>query len=129
MFVYEKVEKKDKELYEQLAGRWYDEKYSEWIIDKENAIYIICIGKHGVETPVDFKIYLKGYIFGFYIPEDDILYGNSPFVHVYLPAIFAEEHSLIETIIKNSWRETNGAIYYGSLPRNIDNHIFEFSMV
>ena len=75
MFVYEKVDKNDKELYEKVSDRLYDEKWSQWGADRENDIYIVCTGKHGVETPVIFKMLYKSHLFEFILPEPDITYG------------------------------------------------------
>ncbi len=126
MFVYEKVTEQDKELYEKVSGFWYHEGLSKWCVDRENRIYIVCIGKHGVETPVVFRILFKDHLFEFIIPEPDILYGNKPEVYVRLPAVLASDSSAIEEVIKRAFRETIGISHYGSLPRNIDDHTFDF---
>ncbi len=127
MFVYEKVTEQDKVLYEKISGLWYDKRLSEWCIDREYEIYIVCIGKHGVETPVVFNICFKNHLFEFIIPEPDILYGNIPKVYVRLPAALASDCSTIEKVIKRAFRETTGISHYGSLPRNIDDHTFDFA--
>lgn len=126
MFIYENVPEQDKILYEKVSGFRYNRRWSKWCIDRENEIYIVCIGKHGVETPVVFHIWFKNQLFEFIIPEPDILYGNAPTVYVKLPATFASDCSAIEAVIKRAFRETTGISDYGSLPRNIDDHIFDF---
>ncbi|MDE6729474.1 MAG: hypothetical protein K2J71_01700 [Oscillospiraceae bacterium] len=125
MFVYENVPEQDKILYEKVSGFLY-RRGSKWCVDRENKIYIVCIGKHGVETPVVFHIWFKNQLFEFMIPEPDILYGTAPTVYVKLPAAFASDCSAIEAVIKRAFRETMEISNYGSLPRNINDHIFEF---
>ncbi len=128
MFVYERVDKQDKELFEKVSGRWYDERYSQWRVDRDNGIFIVCIGKHGVETPVVFYMLYKNFRFKFYIPEPDILYGNKPTVYVKLPEILYQERAVIETTIKRAFCETSEEENYGSLPRTIDDHIFDIQI-
>ncbi len=126
MFIYEKVAEKDKELFEKVSGFRHDNRFSKWCVDRENETYIVCIGKHGVETPVVFKIYFKVFLFQFIIPEPDILYGGEPVVFVRLPVALESDRSTIEEVIKRAFRETTGISDYGSLPRNIDDHAFDF---
>lgn len=54
MFIVEEVTPKDKELYKKIAGHSYFEGLSKWCVDRNNDIFIVCIGKHGIETPVFF---------------------------------------------------------------------------
>lgn len=126
MFIYEKVVEEDKELFEKVSGFLYNNRYSKWCVDRERETYIVCIGKHGVETPVVFRIYFKTNLFEFTITEPDILYGREPVVFVKLPVTLEGDRSIIEEVIKRAFRETTGISDYGSLPRNIDNHTFDF---
>ena len=125
MFIYEKVDERDKVLYEKVSERCYDKKSSKWCIDRENDIYIVCLGKHGVETPVIFKILYKTYLFEFVLPETDINY-TPPKLWVKLPDELKNECAVIQNEIKRAFREASGISAYGSLPINVDNHIFVF---
>lgn len=129
MFVYENVDKQDKELYEKVSGHCYHESLSQWRIDRDNNLFIVCIGKSGVETPVSFHMQYNNYRFRFYIPEPDILYGNKPTVYVKLPGILYQDRAEIENTIKRAFRETSEARNYGTLPRIIDDHIFDFMIM
>ena len=125
MFIYEEVDEQDKVLFEKVSERLYDKLWSKWCVDKENDIYIVCIGKHGVETPVIFKMLYKTHLFEFELPEIDINY-NPPKLWVKLPAKLKNERTVIQDEIKRAFREANGLSAYGSLPRYVDNHIFVF---
>lgn len=125
MFVYEKVDERDKEFYEKVSERWYDKSWSQWCVDRENDIYIVCIGKHGVETPVVFKMLYRTHLFEFLLPETDINY-TPPKLWVKLPDKLKNECIVIREEIKRAFREANGLSAYGSLPRNVDDHIFVF---
>ena len=125
MFVYETVDKNDKELYEKVSDRLYDEKWSQWGADRENDIYIVCTGKHGVETPVIFKMLYKSHLFEFILPEPDITYGP-PKLWISIPNELQNDRIDIREAIKRAFREAKGLSDYGSLPRNVDDHIFVF---
>ncbi len=125
MFVYEKADSRNRELYEKVADRLYDEKWSQWAIDRENDICIVCIGKHGVETPVIFRMLYKRHIFEFILPEPDINYGP-PKLWVSIPKELQNESADIREAIKRAFREAKGLSAYGSLPGNVDDHIFIF---
>lgn len=60
--------------------------------------------------------------------QSDILCGNAPEVFVELPEALASDRSAIEEAIKRAFRETTGISDYGSLPGNIDDHIFNFKI-
>lgn len=126
MYIYEKVTEQDKELYEKVSGFWFDKRWSKWCVDREHEIYIVCEGKHGVETPVVFNICFKAHLFKFMIPEPDIQYGGEPEVIVRIPADLESDRSAIEDMIKRAFRETTGISDYGSLPRSIDGYTFNF---
>ncbi len=129
MFIYENVDENDKELYEIAAGHSYRKSLSKWRIDRDNNLFIVCIGKSGVETPVSFYMQYNNFRFRFYIPEPDILYGNKPMVYVELPEILSQDQTIIENTIKRAFRETSENENYGSLPRIVDDHIFDFKIV
>lgn len=126
MFIDEKVAEEDKELFEKVSGLLYNNRLSKWCVDREDETYIVCRGKHGVETPVVFRIYFKDHLFEFIIPEPDILYGGEPVVFVRLPVTLEGDRSTIEGVIKRAFREASEISGYGSLPRNIDDHTFDF---
>lgn len=127
MFVYETVDKNDKELYEKVSDRLYDEKWSQWGADRDNNIYIVCIGKHGVETPVIFKMLYKAHTFEFILPEADINY-DPPKLWISIPNELQNERIDIRETIKRAFREAKGLSDYGSLPENVDEHIFVFEV-
>lgn len=103
MYIYEKVTEQDKELYEKVSGFWFDKRWSKWCVDREHEIYIVCEGKHGVETPVVFNICFKAHLFKFMIPEPDIQYGGEPEVIVRIPADLESDRSAIEDMIKRAF--------------------------
>lgn len=125
MFIYEKVDKQDKDLYEKMSEQWYDELRSQWCADRENDIYIICRGKHGVENPVIFRMYFQEHLFEFVLPETDINY-TPPKLWVILPDELKSKCAIVQEAIKRAFREENRLSAYGSLPQNVDDHIFVF---
>ena len=126
MFLKENVIEQDKEIYDKIAYYCWDEKYSNWIIDKEKEIYIVCSGKRGVETPVIFFMLFRQMKIQFWIWEYE--YQPSSIV-VRIPSELIGNESEIENVIREAYYDTNGLINTWSLPSNIDNNIFEFEII
>ncbi|MBR3629774.1 MAG: hypothetical protein IKN55_04790 [Oscillospiraceae bacterium] len=125
MFVYEKVDGQDKALYEKVADRNYDAQWSQWAVDREYAMYIVCLGKHGVETPVIFRMLYQSHVFVFLLPEPDIN-TTPPKLWVQLPDALRHEQAAIQEAIRRAFREAKGLSAYRSLPANVDDHHFVF---
>lgn len=125
MFVKENVIEQDKELYAKIAYSRWNEKYSDWIIDRDREIYIVCSGKRGVETPVIFYMLFRQMKIEFWIWE--IEYQPSS-IFVKIPLELIENKSEIENAIREAYYDTDGLIDTWSLPSSIDNNIFEFKI-
>ena len=125
MFVFEEVAENDKDMFEKVSERIYDPKNSVWCADRENDIYIVCLGKNGVETPVVFNIWFEDRLFEFLLPETDINYSVAPKLFVRLPDSLANEKIAVENTIKRLFHDVHRNLY-GSLPQNVDDHVFDF---
>lgn len=126
MFVKENVIEQDKEIYAKIAYSCWDEKYSNWIIDKEKEIYIVSSGKRGVETPVIFFMLFQQTKIEFWIWE--VEYQPSS-ITVRIPSKLIGNEGEIENAIRDAYYDTNGLTNTWSLPSNIDNKIFEFDII
>ena len=126
MFVREKVSENDKELYEKIVGFHWHEKYSDWITDRQQNIFIVASGKCGVETPVIFYMCFKQKRLEFRIWEADYRYK---IIDVIIPSELKNDEAEIESVIRCAYHETNGLTDLWSLPAKIDDCTFEFKII
>ena len=125
MFESEKVRPQDSALYEAIADRPYYKDSAAWAADREADIYIVCLGKHGTETPVVYRMQFQSHLLTFLLPEPDLNHPV-PRLYVMLPPALSDRRSAIAEAIRRAFREAPALSAYGSLPRDVDGHIFDF---
>ena len=125
MFVYEKVPETDEDFYKKLFKTKYY--HASWCVDREKSIYIDCIGKCGVETPVFFHMNYKSHYFRFYI--DAPWLGNAPGLQVRIEKAdeLAEFEDDIVENIKLAFRTVPELSRYDGLTGPLDDYDFGFT--
>lgn len=129
MFIYEKVSEQDSKFYEEIFHRTWFENLSQWCHDKEQEIYIYCIGKRGPETPVFHKLYYKKQLIEFCIYEryEASRYDWAHNVYIDIPFDLGGDRLIIEQIIREAFDGINW-LNHGMLP-DITNYPFIFKVI